>query len=115
MEQLMRQKYLIFVIDARVNSGTKEEAIAIDAFNDELRANGHWIFAAGLSAPSDASLIDNRNDAGLEQSGALFSGVENYSGFWLIQTADEATARSLAHAGSKACNRKVELRPFLGN
>jgi hypothetical protein len=45
---------------------------------------------------------------------ALFDAKENYSGFWLIQTTDLASAQKLAFEGSKACNRKVELRPLLG-
>jgi len=38
---------------------------------------------------------------------------EYYSGFWLIEAGDESKARELALAGSLACNRKVELRPYL--
>ncbi len=37
------------------------------------------------------------------------------SGFWIIQADSLEQAKSLAAEGSKACNRKVELRPFLGN
>ena len=40
-------KFLISVIDDLTNSGTPDEMAAINAFNDELRANGHWIFAWG--------------------------------------------------------------------
>jgi len=115
MDHDIKQKYLIFVIDDRELSATEQEGVAIDAFNAELQANGNWIFGAGLARPKDATLIDNRADAGIESAGALFDGFENYTGFWLIQAADEEMARTLAYAGSKACNRKVELRPFLGN
>ena len=59
-----------------------------------LKAEGrHQRFAAG-------TLIQQRGDCG--------------DGFWLIEAADEAVAKELALAGSKACNRKVELRPLLG-
>jgi hypothetical protein len=44
----------------------------------------------------------------------LFANKENFSGFWLIQAESIEVARKLAFAGSKACNRKVELRPLLG-
>jgi hypothetical protein len=37
------------------------------------------------------------------------------SGFWIIQADSLEQAQALAAEGSKACNRKVELRPFLGN
>jgi hypothetical protein len=87
---------------------------AIDAFNDHLQSNSHWITAAGIGAPATAQVIDNRADAGLVASGSLFSSEEFYSGFWLIQAETDAQAQELALAGSKACNRKVELRPYLG-
>jgi len=110
----MSKKFIIFVIDDLTNSGTPAEMKAIDAFNDQLRENGQWIFAGGLAAPSTANVIDNRAGAGIETSKPLFGASENFSGFWLIEAADEATAKELALAGSKACNRKVELRPLLG-
>ena len=45
--------------------------VEINAFNDRLRANGQWIFAGGLSAPANATVIDNRGDAGIENALAL--------------------------------------------
>jgi hypothetical protein len=110
----MAKKFMIFVIDDLSGSGTPEEMVNIDAFNDTLRVNGHWIFAGGLAAPSLGNVIDNRNDANKASNKPLFDSRENYSGFWLIQAADQDIAKQLAYAGSKACNRKVELRPLLG-
>ena len=106
-------KFIIFVIDDLTNSGTPAEMVEINAFNDGLRANGQWIFAGGLSAPANASVIDNRGDAGVETGKPLFDAKENFSGFWLIEAANPEVAKDLAFAGSKACNRKVELRPLL--
>lgn len=87
--------------------------VEINSFNDSLRANGQWIFAGGLSAPENASVIDNRGDAGIETGKPLFDAKENFSGFWLIEADNPEVAKELAFAGSKACNRKVELRPLL--
>jgi len=106
-------RYIIFVIDAESNSAAGDEMAAIDAFNAELRANGNWIHAAGIGGPSAAQLIDNRANANLVSTGSLSSAPEHYSGFWLIEAASAELALELAKAGSKACNRKVELRPFL--
>jgi len=106
-------KFIIFVIDDLTNSGTPDEMTAIDAFNDGLRANGQWIFAGGLSAPSGANVIDNRSGAGIETGKPFFDVEENFSGFWLIEAANVDVAKELALAGSKACNRKVELRPLI--
>ena len=62
-------QYLVNVIDSRSNSGTAEEAVAIDAFNDRLRAGGHWVFAAGLADPTVSTVIDGRGDEPLFTDG----------------------------------------------
>lgn len=110
----MAKRFMIFVIDDLSGSGTPEEMAAINVFNDELRAHGQWIFAGGLSSPEKGNVIDNRSDANISTGKPLFAAQENYSGFWLIEATDVETAQRLAFAGSKACNRKVELRPLLG-
>lgn len=86
---------------------------AINAFNDKLQDAGHWITAAGINHGEAATVLDNRGDAGVVIPGSLYNEEEHYSGFWLIEAADKAEALRLAAAGSKACNRKVELRPYL--
>ena len=105
-------KFMISVIDDLSNSGTPAEMEAINAFNDGLRDNGQWIFAWGLQAPETATVIDNRNGANTETGKPLFEAKENFSGLWLIEAADAETAKKLAYDASKACNRKVELRPL---
>lgn len=91
-------KFAIFVIDSATNTGGPDEMVAIDVFNQMLRDNGHWIMAFGMSKPGPDSIQ---------------SPDEFYSGQWIIEAADLAEAQSLAAEGSKACNRRVELRPFL--
>jgi hypothetical protein len=106
-------KFIIFVIDDLSGSGTADEMVAIDAFNDKLKANNNWIYAGGLSAIGSATVIDNRNDANIDTDTPLFTEKENFTGFWLIQAESYEAAKELAFAGSKACNRKVELRALL--
>jgi hypothetical protein len=106
-------KFIINVIDDLSNSGTPAEMNEINKFNDQLRVNGQFIFAGGLAAPENADVIDNRSDANLSTGKPLFEANENFSGFWLIEAESIDLARKLAFAGSKACNRKVELRPLL--
>ncbi len=105
-------KFLISVIDSPSNPGTPDEMLEIDKFNDQLRANGQWIFGWGLQAPDTATVIDNRGGANISSGKPLFESHENFSGLWLIEAQDSETARSLAFEASKACNRKVELRPL---
>ncbi len=52
--------YLISVIDETTGRATPAEMAAIQQFNERLQAEGHWVFAAGLGAPSTATVIDNR-------------------------------------------------------
>ncbi len=105
--------FIIFVIDGKSNTGSSDEMQAIDAFNEKLQANGNWVTAAGIAEPGDATLIDNRNGAGKSQPGSLFDGSEHYSGFWIIKDVSPQEAHALALEGSMACNRRVELRPYL--
>ena len=103
----------MFVIDDRLEKAGADEMAAIDAFNESLEANGHWIMAAGIHDPSHATTFDNRGGAGLSHAGAFATAAEHISGFWIIQADSQEQAEQLAAAGSKACNRKVELRPFI--
>jgi hypothetical protein len=105
-------RFLISVIDDLSNSGTSAEMAEIDKFNDSLRASNQFIFAWGLQAPETATVIDNRNGANTETGKPLFDAKEHYSGLWLIEADSSDTAKKLAYEASKACNRKVELRPL---
>ena len=106
-------KYLVSVIDDQTGSATPTEMAAIDVFNDRLRAEGHWVFAGGLGAPSTATVIDNRGGEVVFTDGPFLESKEYLAGFWVIEAADLDVALKLAGEGSKACNRKVEVRPFL--
>ena len=105
-------KFLISVIDDLSGSGTPEEMKAINAFNDGLREKGYWVLAEGLIDPATAVVIDNRAGANIATDGPQFAGKENVSGFWIIDVPNKEIARAMAFDGSKACNRKVELREF---
>jgi hypothetical protein len=106
-------QYLVSVIDDTAGLATPEEDAAIDVFNDRLQAEGHWVFAGGLAAPSSATVIDNRGADAMFTDGPFLESKEYLAGFWVMEAADLDAALKLAAAGSKACNRKVEVRPFL--
>jgi hypothetical protein len=106
-------QYLVSVIDDKTNSGTPDEIAAIDVFNDRLQAEGQWVFAGGLNSPSTATVIDNREGAAMFTDGPFLESKEHMAGFWVIEAPDLDVALKLAAEGSKACNRKVEVRPFL--
>jgi hypothetical protein len=106
-------RYLISVIHDAPDGATADEMAAIDAFNDRLEADGHWVFAGGLAAPSTATVIDNRGGEAILTDGPFLETKEYLAGFWILEAADLDVALTLAAQGSRACNRKVEVRPFL--
>jgi hypothetical protein len=113
-------QYLVNVLDGGPRSGqqttgtaTDVEAAAVDAFNDRLRAAGQWVFAAGLSGPADATVVDDRDGVGLVEPGPRTDAPEHVAGFWIWDLPDGETALRLARDASRACNRRVEVRPVL--
>jgi hypothetical protein len=106
-------QYLISVIDDKVDPGSLDRMPLIDVFNDRLRAAGHWVFAGGMGTPDSATVIDNRAGAALITDGPFLESKEYLAGFWIIEAADLDVALALAAEGSNACDRKVEVRPFL--
>ena len=93
---------------------SKEEIAAIDAFNDKLVAAGQRIIAIGIDSPAKSIVIDNRSGNRVIADGSLLADNEYVSGIWIIDVPNEDIARELAAEGSKACNRRVELRPIFG-
>ena len=106
-------QYLVSVINDADDLATAAEMAAIDVFNDRLQAEGHWVFAGGLGSPDPATVIDNRVGEAVFTDGPFLESKEYLAGFWIIEAPDLDVALKLAAEGSKRCNRKVEVRPFL--
>ena len=108
-------QYMVSVIANTdgVALASPEEDAAIDVFNERLQAEGHWVFAGGLGDPTAATVIDNRGGEAMFTDGPFVESKEYLAGLWIIEAADLDVALKLAAEGSKACKRKVEVRPFL--
>jgi hypothetical protein len=106
-------QYLLSVLDDTTDSASAEEMAAIDVFNEQLQAEGHWVFAGGLASPSTATVVDGRDGEAVFTDGPFVESKEYVAGFWIIEARDLDVALRLAALGSKHCNRRVELRPFL--
>jgi hypothetical protein len=105
-------QYLFSVIADTDRLATPDERAAISVFDDRLRAQGHWVFTGGLSSPTAATVIDNRAGETLITDGPFVESKEFVVGFWIVEAPDLDVALKLAADGSKACNLKVEVRPF---
>jgi hypothetical protein len=106
-------QYLVSVIDDGTGPATPTEEADIDAFNDRLRAGGYWVFAGGLGSPDPATTIDSRGAEVVITDGPYLESKEYLAGFWILEAPDLDVVLRLAAEGSKACNRKIEVRPFL--
>ena len=70
------------------------------------------MYANGLAEPNSATVIDGRGEEPIFTDGPFLESKEFFAGFWLIEAPNLDVALKLAAEGSKACNRKFELRPF---
>src|SRR3954469_7695338 len=106
-------KYLVSVIHDKRELGTPSERDDISAFNLRLKERGHWVFAGGLTFPETATVIDNRGETAVFSDGPFLESKEYLAGFWIMEAPDLDAVLELAAEGSKACNRKLEVRAFL--
>src|SRR5215469_8682924 len=109
---MTEMQYLVSVIDDRFNPGPPSDMAAIGMFNNRLKAEGYWVFANGLASPGTATVIDGRGEEPVFTDGPFVETKEYLAGFWIIAAPNLDVALKLAAEGSKACNRKVEVRPF---
>jgi hypothetical protein len=105
-------QYLMSVIHDQPGLATPDEHAAIDVFNERLQAEGNWVFGGGLAAPDTATVIDSRGEEALVTDGPFLESKEYLAGFWVMEAPDLDAALRLAAEASKACNRKIEVRPF---
>ena len=107
----------MFAVMAEVNGTITADAgemAAIDAFNEKLQSLGHLVMAAGVATPDRSAVFDNRVGRGSTMDGPAVDSALFMAGFWVIDASDDAVARALAAEASRACNRIIEMRPFLG-
>ncbi len=84
----------------------------VDAYNDQLKAEGAWVFAGGLHPADTATVVRVRDGEVLTTDGPFAETKEQLGGFWVIEAADLDAALALAARGAAACGGPVEVRPF---
>ena len=86
----------------------------VDAFNQEVKAAGQWVFGGGLHDKNSATVVDATGSEAIVTDGLFAESKEYLGGFWVIEVPDLDAAKKIAAAASKACDGKVEVRPFQG-
>src|SRR3954452_3085971 len=85
---------------------------AVDAGNEASRAAGAWVFACGLTDPSDATVVRAEGGRVLTTDGPFGETKEHLGGFWVIKVADLDAALGWAEKATVACRAPVEVRPI---
>jgi hypothetical protein len=84
----------------------------VDAFNDEVRSAGVWVFAGGLHPPGTATVVRVEDGDTLITDGPFAEGKEHIGGFWVIKATDLDAALGWAARAAQACAAPVEVRPL---
>ncbi|AVV46880.1 YciI family protein [Streptomyces sp. ID05-04B] len=85
----------------------------VQAYNDELRAAGAWVFAGGLHGPETATVLRPDNGEVLITDGPYAEGKEYLGGLCLITAADLDEALEWGRKAALATTLPIEVRPFV--
>jgi hypothetical protein len=84
----------------------------VDAFNQELKAAGAWVFAGGLHAPSTATVVRLQDGEVLTTDGPFAEGKEYIGGLCIIKAPDLDAALEWGRKAARATTLPIEVRPF---
>ncbi|MEU4579566.1 YciI family protein [Nonomuraea sp. ATR24] len=84
----------------------------LEALNDEMRAAGAWVFAAGLHPPGTATVLRPKSGDVLMTDGPYTEGKEHLGGFTVIQAPDLDAALAWGRRLAAVTTLPVEVRPF---
>ena len=86
----------------------------LDALNQELRAAGAWVFAAGLHPPTTATVVRVDDGDVLTTDGPFAEGKEHIGGLTIIKAPDLDAALEWGRKLARATTLPIEVRPFQG-
>jgi len=84
----------------------------IEAFHEELRAAGAWVFAAALHAATTATVLRRQGEQVLMSDGPYTEGKEHVGGLCIIKAADLDEALGWARKLASVLPLPIEVRPF---
>ncbi|MCH5672087.1 YciI family protein [Streptomyces gilvus] len=85
----------------------------VEAFNQELRDAGAWVFAGGLHSPDTATVLRPKGADILVSDGPYAEGKEYLGGLSLIRAHDLDAALEWGRKAVRAIGLPVEVRPFV--
>jgi hypothetical protein len=111
--------YLMSVeLDQSAGRPTEEELqrslSRVGPVNDEMKAQGIWVFAGGLLPYDSATVVRVQDGATTMTDGPFAETKEQLAGFWVIDVDDLDAALAWAEKCAEACEAPIEVRPFDG-
>jgi hypothetical protein len=84
----------------------------VDAFLDDIRAAGAWVFNGGLHPPSTATVVRHRDGEVVLTDGPYAEGKEHIGGLCVVMARDLDAALAMGDRLSRATTLPIEVRPF---
>ncbi|MDX6597050.1 MAG: hypothetical protein QOE87_937 [Gaiellales bacterium] len=84
----------------------------VDAVNEEIKAQGAWVFGGGLHPANTATVVKAQDGEIVTTDGPFAETKEQLGGFWVIEARDLDAALAWAAKATVACQAPVEVRPF---
>jgi len=86
----------------------------VEAWNQELRASGAWVFTAGLHPPGTATVVRLTDGDVLTTDGPFTEGKEHIGGFTIIRAPDLDAPLEWARKLARVTTQPIEVRPLRG-
>jgi hypothetical protein len=86
----------------------------VDAWTEELKSAGAWVFDGGLHPPSTATVVRVKDEEVIMTDGPYVEGKEHIGGFTVIQAPDLDAALEWGRKAARATTLPVEVRPLQG-
>ncbi|MEV6102126.1 YciI family protein [Nocardia sp. NPDC051981] len=84
----------------------------LTALDTEMRESGAWVFAAGLHAPSTATVLRAQGSEVLVTDGPFAESKEHIGGFTVIRAADLDEALDWGRRMARVIGLPIEVRPI---
>ncbi|WP_330176710.1 YciI family protein [Streptomyces sp. NBC_01498] len=86
----------------------------LEAFHEELKAAGAWVFAGGLHAPETATVVRAGESGVLMTDGPYTESKEFLGGLCIVRAPDLDAALAWGAKAARATTLPIEVRPFYG-
>ena len=112
MTQYLLSVYMVEGEEAPAPDVIEQMYKDVDAVNEEIKAQGAWVFAGGLHPADTATVVRVKDGEVLTTDGPFPETKEQLGGFWVIEAADLDAALAWAAKATTACRAPIEVRPF---